>query len=591
MSEVSKSQNNENISDNTINKNPIIISDQSNKVNQGNSNSKSSYKLNEIIPTKNSKNLRSDNVKKTNPPTTKSNNPPKTQIPPPTYPTIQLPTSNNNNNKIAITNTSALPVYIIKIYENTKPHPQYPVVGTYNIDTHYKRAIVFIAYRRCAIFEKVFESYKSLPLYPYYDIIISIETNRNKTISCMKNYVNKLINENNNNNNNKFITLILQHNYTYYSKRKLRTGPPRITHHYYYLLYTLFNSYNYDYLYIAEDDIKATDDTLDYLMQTEYLLREDKSLFCINTFNRQAKQGLVQSSKRLFRTDMNVGWGWLIGRDKGMDLVKKWPLQNKLYIWDNWVLMYMDIMDYECISPEIPRSIHIGKKGTTMNRKTYEKEAVRVFSEEKNGFDFGDLSYLLKDNYEEYMMSLFTNGKIINYNDLDLNRFGNEKTYILPYYLSDYPTINKVIQTSHIPRDKHKGTYVFYGKDWKLIIAERSLSPYLPEKQKFRLKNNTKLIVGNKGDDCDRTCNNYRKEKVRYKCDVLSLIAISRPHIVGKYLDCPCYFYEASFTSPSLLGDNSGTGGDGCCLIGNDANFKCDGKHKASTRLCPCLPI
>lgn len=583
------SQEIRNDADDIINRKPILLSDDSNNLNQVDNNQKSSYKINENIATQPPKHLRNEYIEKTEPRQTKPPDPQKEENLPTTLP----PTIYNNkpkqpnDNKISVmTNTSELPIYILKKYENTSPRQQYPVVGTYSIDTQYKRAIVFIAFRRCTIFEKVFESYKSLPLFPYFDVIISVETNRNKTISCMKNLVNRLQNDKTN-----LITLVLQHNYTYYPKRKLRTGPPRITHHYYYLLYTLFNCYNYDYLYIAEDDIKATDDTLDYIIQTEYLLREDPSLFCINTFNRQAKDGLVQNSKRLFRTDMNVGWGWLIGKDKGKELVKNWPLNNKLYIWDNWVLMFMDVNDLECISPEIPRSVHIGKKGTTMNRKTYEKEAVRVYSEEKSGFNFGDLSYLLKDNYEEYMQSLFVDGQVINYNDLDLNRFGNDKTYILPYYLSDYPTINKVIQTSHIPRDKHKGTYVFYGKDWKLIIAERSLSPYLPEKNKFRLKNNTELIVGQEGDDCDRTCNNYRKGSIRYKCDVLSLIAISRPHIAGKYLNCPCYFYEASFTSPSLLGNNSGTGGDGCCLIGNDANFKCDGKHKVATRLCPCLPI
>lgn len=267
------------------------------------------------------------------------------------------------------------PEHLILNYTNNN-YPSYKEYF-YPIDTKFKRAIVFLAFKRCKLFEQVIKSYLSSSLFPYYDIIVSMETNNFRIPVCMT----RLVNMNKNN-----IKYIFTHVYPKFKEKKLKVGPPKITHHYFVVLEKLFREYNYDYVYVAEDDILATADTLDYLIQTEKLLRIDNSLFCLNTFNRQAKVGLVQSSKRLFRTDMNVGWGWLLGRDKGLQLLYEWPLFDLNYVWDNWVLMFMNIHKYECISPEIPRSQHIGKKGVTMNVKSFTMEAVREYSKEKEVF-------------------------------------------------------------------------------------------------------------------------------------------------------------------------------------------------------------
>merc|ERR1719242_1123530 len=90
------------------------------------------------------------------------------------------------------------------------------------------------------------------------------------------------------------------------------------------------------------------------------------------------------------------------------DLRDRWPVDA----WD-YFMRLDDVMNGKsCIAPEVSRNKNIGKKGSTMNNKWYSQHVERIEFFSGIG-EFGNLDYLIRDNYDKYLQNLVNEATFI----------------------------------------------------------------------------------------------------------------------------------------------------------------------------------
>jgi GT2 family glycosyltransferase len=72
---------------------------------------------------------------------------------------------------------------------------------------------------------------------------------------------------------------------------------------------------------VLEDDTVPSPDILALFEQMIDLLDSDPSIWCISTWHDNAKKGSSRDLKRLFRTDVFPGLGWMLSRSGCSDAV------------------------------------------------------------------------------------------------------------------------------------------------------------------------------------------------------------------------------------------------------------------------------
>lgn len=175
-------------------------------------------------------------------------------------------------------------------------------------------------------------------------------------------------------------------------------GYYKIARHYRWALDQVFHVYNYTAVIIVEDDLEFSPDFFEYFLATYPLLDTDKHLWCVSAWNDNGKASLVSNeTEKLYRTDFFPGLGWMIKRELWLELGPKWPAT----FWDDWMRHQDQRKDRQCIRPEICRTSTFGKIGVSKGMFFDKHLKFIKLNTEFVPWTQKDLSYLLKEQYDE----------------------------------------------------------------------------------------------------------------------------------------------------------------------------------------------
>eukprot|EP00976_Prorocentrum_cordatum_P054811 1105765-Prorocentrum_minimum.AAC.4 len=65
----------------------------------------------------------------------------------------------------------------------------------------------------------------------------------------------------------------------------------------------------------------------------------------------------------------------------------------------------------ECVVPEVSRNFNIGEKGANMEAVTYTKYLSKMVTNHELIADYGDLSYLVRGAYEDWIRTIVASAK------------------------------------------------------------------------------------------------------------------------------------------------------------------------------------
>ncbi|XP_055379737.1 alpha-1,3-mannosyl-glycoprotein 2-beta-N-acetylglucosaminyltransferase [Condylostylus longicornis] len=198
-------------------------------------------------------------------------------------------------------------------------------------------------------------------------------------------------------------------------REKKFKGYYKISRHYGWALNTTFGK-GFDYVIIVEDDLNVAPDFFEYFLGTYNLLKKDPSLWCVSAWNDNGKLGNIDSSaaELLYRTDFFPGLGWMLTKELWRELSVKWPKS----FWDDWIRHPEQRKDRVCIRPEISRTRTFGKVGVS-NGLFFDKYLKYIkLSDEYVHFTKMNLSYLLKDIYDDKYIKMVYNTPIVTYGEL-----------------------------------------------------------------------------------------------------------------------------------------------------------------------------
>uniref|UniRef100_G3N9B1 Alpha-1,3-mannosyl-glycoprotein 2-beta-N-acetylglucosaminyltransferase n=1 Tax=Gasterosteus aculeatus TaxID=69293 RepID=G3N9B1_GASAC len=176
-------------------------------------------------------------------------------------------------------------------------------------------------------------------------------------------------------------------------------GYYKIARHYHWALNQVFNTFSHSTVVIVEDDLEVAPDFFEYFRALYPILRADPTLWCVSAWNDNGRDALVDPSKAelLYRTDFFPGLGWMLLKEMWNELEPKWPSA----FWDDWMRQPEQRKDRSCIRPEISRTITFGRKGVSLGQFFDQYLRYIKLNTEFVPFTKQDLSYLLKEKYDE----------------------------------------------------------------------------------------------------------------------------------------------------------------------------------------------
>ncbi|XP_061597127.1 alpha-1,3-mannosyl-glycoprotein 2-beta-N-acetylglucosaminyltransferase b [Cololabis saira] len=176
-------------------------------------------------------------------------------------------------------------------------------------------------------------------------------------------------------------------------------GYYKISRHYRWALNQVFHTLGRATVVVVEDDLEVAPDFFEYFRALYPILRADPNLWCISAWNDNGRDALVDPAKAelLYRTDFFPGLGWMLLRELWDELEPKWPTA----FWDDWMRQPEQRRGRSCVRPEISRTITFGRKGVSLGQFFDQYLRYIKLNTEFVPFTKHDLSYLLKEKYDD----------------------------------------------------------------------------------------------------------------------------------------------------------------------------------------------
>lgn len=344
------------------------------------------------------------------------------------------------------------------IRENIK-HLNYTNYDNYQFNKHIYNsssvAVLVIACNRPSIsrcINKLLKYRKSKDEFP---IIVSQDCIHERTSQIIKSFGKDLIHIHQPDQNEIIVP----------SKEKKFSGYFKISRHYKWALNQVFNTFNYQTAIIVEDDLDIAPDFYEYFKATLPILQKDETLWCVSAWNDNGKFALIDrtNSKLLYRTDFFPGLGWMLTRKLWMELLHKWPHSY----WDDWMRHPDQRKGRSCIRPELPRTKTFGKIGVS-NGLFYEKHLKYIYlNEVPVDFTKLNLTYLLKDEYDNNFVEMVYRAPLVDFNELKNKKISHSDPVRITYYTkNNLKSLTKQFGLmddfkSGVPRTAYKGIISF----------------------------------------------------------------------------------------------------------------------------------
>lgn len=193
-------------------------------------------------------------------------------------------------------------------------------------------------------------------------------------------------------------------------------GYYKIARHYRWALNQVFKTFSQSTVVIVEDDLEVAPDFFEYFRALYPILRSDPTLWCVSAWNDNGRDALVDPSKAelLYRTDFFPGLGWMLLKELWDELEPKWPSS----FWDDWMRQPEQRKNRSCIRPEISRTITFGRKGVSLGQFFDQYLRYIRLNTEFVPFTKQDLSFLLKEKYDEIFIKEVYSATLVKIEDL-----------------------------------------------------------------------------------------------------------------------------------------------------------------------------
>ncbi|XP_035537101.1 alpha-1,3-mannosyl-glycoprotein 2-beta-N-acetylglucosaminyltransferase b [Morone saxatilis] len=193
-------------------------------------------------------------------------------------------------------------------------------------------------------------------------------------------------------------------------------GYYKIARHYRWALNQVFNTFSQSTVVIVEDDLEVAPDFFEYFRALYPILSSDPTLWCVSAWNDNGRDALVDPSKAelLYRTDFFPGLGWMLLKEMWDELEVKWPSA----FWDDWMRQPEQRKDRSCIRPEISRTITFGRKGVSLGQFFDQYLRYIKLNTDFVPFTKQDLSFLLKEKYDEKFIKEVYSAPLVKIEDL-----------------------------------------------------------------------------------------------------------------------------------------------------------------------------
>jgi len=362
----------------------------------------------------------------------------------------------------------------------------------------------------------------------------------------------------------------------------------KISEHFNFALREAFETQGFQFAIFLETDLKIAPDFLWYFRSTAWLLEEDPSLFCVSAWNDNGFRQLVADERRLFRTDYFPGLGWMVQKDTWLQIKDHWPRWPSTG-WDHWIRRGAGLRPRECVAPEVSRTFHFDEKGTNVKKSSpLAKMLKNMATSNLPPGQLGNLSYLLRQEYEPRLKELISSAKVVERGQVS-NTLPTGHTYMVPYIREDYAELAKKLDIfPSVPRTARRGlviTFAPWSHDVFLLVDRREGADILPTEQVLRPHPDRLVAAAGPGKSCsdfclsrDMRCRASELEFVN-TCDEMRKVFPCREgcgHQVGD--EIPCHVHDAKRDTAFQ------------CLVADGGAPKCESQNAATTRLCVCVP-
>ncbi|KAK9847547.1 hypothetical protein WJX84_001936 [Apatococcus fuscideae] len=359
-------------------------------------------------------------------------------------------------------------------------------------------------------------------------------------------------------------------------------GHAWLSQHYKWGLERLFEPQRrHSHAIICEDDMQFSPDFLHLFAATAILLDKDPSLWCVSSWN---DNGLVKDldwdPKRMFRTSYFPGLGWMMRRQLWDEIGHDWPMQS----WDHWMRLNSTSQGRECIAPELNRNRNIGERGANMDRSVFKKFLSKMTWNSQMVTDYGDLRYLLAENYNQNVRSLLDQAKPWPWQVEGVN-VPPGKVFLFLYTTEAYAMLARRLRIWPFPRAHHYFLTILPYRHSTILMADSRFCNYLPESDRVRPTLGLQPWASTQGQSCSDACG--QQEML---CSTPDFWFINSCETLREHF--PCTHGCATELGPDL--PNYVMGPDletyQTCLV-FQKQPKCNAAHPSTARLCPCVPL
>lgn len=258
-------------------------------------------------------------------------------------------------------------------------------------------------------------------------------------------------------------------------KKELKfKGYYMIARHYKWALNQVFHHFNYSAVIIVEDDLDISPDFFEYFSATYRILSSDSSLWCVSAWNDNGKTDMISNeSELLYRTDFFPGLGWMLEKKTWLEMENDWPIT----FWDDWMRHPDQRKDRACIRPEISRTSTFGKIGVSKGQYFDKHLKFIEHSTKFVPFTKMDLSYLLRENYDEPFIRTVYGTPLLTVSQLLSGSESSLKTVRVQYRDKEsFKSQAKLMGImddlkSGVPRCGYRGIVSFMFRDRRVYFA------------------------------------------------------------------------------------------------------------------------
>jgi len=379
----------------------------------------------------------------------------------------------------------------------------------------------------------------------------------------------------------------------------------KIAHHYWTAFERTFMQHDFSEAIFLEEDLVSAPDFLAFFRSTAWLLQQDSTLWCISAWNDVGMASAFSDQCRLTRTSYFPGLGFLLTRQAWLRLRTLWPVAPTMG-WDYWMRVAFRKEGKECIIPEVSRTHHISEGGSSITNKKQIRlfksmalaRTVSICTADEPCFQFGDTSYLLSDNYEQFLHQAIADSPEISIEELWINNCKKcqpDRVMVVPYLFEEYSKMVELLglrpkgTKAVIPQDIRSEHYgVLHARHLPtrtrlLMVDRRSPRPYLAAHKRWQMSALSVPMAAARGKSCTAHCSERRMQcNSREMYFINNCAELERhfgceagcAHQVGKEL--PVYVPDE--TQPTYRQ----------CLVTFISHMKCEAAHASTARLCVC---